>query len=171
MKNKIAQIRKQKEEDQERFDGAEKLWLEQRAEIEKELEEARILLELYGSSKPISHDSLQTLYHSHIGNQATIDSESNLTIDLSDEKWMTLIKNLSKVFLLKLNDVNIFSVPSDSEEVRSFVSNSFTTLVRLNFNNNWVKWVEASKYLEALKMAANKDIEHFGVFKTRFTAK
>ena len=80
-------------------------------------------------------------------------------------------KEFIKVFLPKLNDVNIFSVPSDSEEVRSFVSNSFTTLARLNFNNNWVKWVEASKYLEALKMAANKDIEHFGVFKTRFTAK
>ena len=129
------------------------------------------MLNIFGASKPISCDFLQTLYHSHIGDKLTLNSESNLVINLSDEKWMSLLKDLSKVFLSILNNINIYSVPSDSEEVRSFMSKSFTSLSRFNFNNNCKKWANASKYLEALKMAANKDVEHFGVFKTRFTAK
>ena len=49
-------VRKQKEEDKQVYENAEKLWLDQRSEIENELKEAKSKLEQSEASKCISYD-------------------------------------------------------------------------------------------------------------------
>ena len=48
----------QKEQDKEAYENAEKLWMEQRYEIEKELKEAKNMIEIVGTSNCISYDGL-----------------------------------------------------------------------------------------------------------------
>ena len=51
-------VRKQKEDDKEAYKNAEKLWLDQRYEIENELKETKSELEQSEASNCISHDGL-----------------------------------------------------------------------------------------------------------------
>ena len=51
-------VRKQKEEDKEAYENAEKLWLDQRFEIENELKEAKDMIEIVGTSGFISYDGV-----------------------------------------------------------------------------------------------------------------
>ena len=62
-----------------------------------------------------------------------------------------------------------YSVPVDSEEVRSFLSNSISTLNNLYFNNDRKIELSASKYLESLKVASTKTSDQFVVDKTSFS--
>ena len=82
---------------------------------------------------------------------------------------MALFKVFSKLSLPKLGLISIESVPPDSEEVRTFLANSFSDISELCFTNETV--IEASKYIEALKIAATKNVEAFGVYNTRFSQK
>ena len=63
----------------------------------------------------------------------------------------------------------LYSVPVDSEEVRSFLSNSISTLNNLYFNSDWKIELSASKYLESLKVASTKTSDQFVVAKTTFS--
>ena len=51
-------VRKQKEEDKEAYENAEKLWLDQRSEIENELNETKSKLEQSETSNCISYDGI-----------------------------------------------------------------------------------------------------------------
>ena len=55
-------VRKQKEEDKEAYENAEKLWLDQRSEIENELKEAKSKLEIFETPDGISYDGVNN-YH------------------------------------------------------------------------------------------------------------
>ena len=54
-------VRKQKEEDKEAYENAEKLWLDQRSEIENELKETKSKLEQSETSNCISYDGVNNL--------------------------------------------------------------------------------------------------------------
>ena len=55
-------VRKQKEEDKEVYENAEKLWLDQRYEIENELKEAKDMIEIFETPGCISYDGVNYLY-------------------------------------------------------------------------------------------------------------
>ena len=54
-------VRKQKEEDKVAYENAEKLWLDQRYEIENELKETKSKLEQSETSNSISYDEVNNL--------------------------------------------------------------------------------------------------------------
>ena len=99
-------------------------------------------------------DVFQKFYQKYIGNQVIIKSSSSITFNLSEEKWMSLLKILSKLKIPQLNKIVLNSVPVDWEEVRSFLSNSISTLNSLWFNTDKKVVLSASKYLESLKEAS-----------------
>ena len=82
---------------------------------------------------------------------------------------MSLLKILSKLKIPQLNRIRLYSVPVDSEEVRSFLSNSISTLNFLAFNRDWKVELSVSKYLESLKVASAKTSNQFVVDKTNFS--
>ena len=49
-------VRKQKEEDKKAYENSEKLWLDQRSEIENELKEAKVMIEIFETPGCISYD-------------------------------------------------------------------------------------------------------------------
>ena len=51
-------VRKQKEEDKEAYENAEKLWLDQRSEIENELKESKNIIEIFETPGCISYDGV-----------------------------------------------------------------------------------------------------------------
>ena len=55
-------VRKQKEEDKEVYENAEKLWLVQRYEIENELNEVKDMIEIFETPGCISYDGVNYLY-------------------------------------------------------------------------------------------------------------
>ena len=55
-------VRKQKEEDKQVYENVEKLWLDQRAEIENELKEAKDMIEIMGTPGCISYDEVNYLH-------------------------------------------------------------------------------------------------------------
>ena len=82
---------------------------------------------------------------------------------------MSLLKILSKLKIPQLNYIVLNSVPVDWEEVRSFLSNSISTLNNLYFNNDYKVELNASEYLESLKVASTKTSVDFTVNKTTFS--
>ena len=54
-------VRKQKEEDKEAYENAEKLWIDQRSEIENELKDIKSKLEQSEESNYISYDGVYNL--------------------------------------------------------------------------------------------------------------
>ena len=83
---------------------------------------------------------------------------------------MSLLKILSKLKIPQLNRIILNSVPVDSEEVRSFLSKSISTLNNLYFNNNRKVELSVSKYLESLKVVSTKISDQFFVDKTTFSS-
>ena len=81
---------------------------------------------------------------------------------------MSLLKILSKLKIPQLNAITLNSVPVDWEEVRSFLSNSISTINILAFNFDDKIELSASKYLESLKVASTKTSDRFIVDKTNF---
>ena len=55
-------VRKQKEEDKEAYENAEKLWLDQRSEIENELNEVKNMIEIFETPGCISYDGVSNLH-------------------------------------------------------------------------------------------------------------
>ena len=51
-------VRKQKENDKQAYENAEKLWLDQRSEIENELKESKSKLEIFETPDGISYDGV-----------------------------------------------------------------------------------------------------------------
>ena len=49
---------KQKEEDKKAYENAEKIWLDQRYEIESELKEAKDMIEIFETPGCISYDGI-----------------------------------------------------------------------------------------------------------------
>ena len=111
----------------------------------------------------------QNLYQKYIGSPVTLDSHSSIQFNLSQEKWMSFLKILSKLKIPQLNEILLDSVPGDWEEVRSFLSNSISSLKRLYFNTDWNMTVNASKYLESLMVASTKTSDVFDVDFTNFS--
>ena len=116
------------------------------------------------------HDVFQNLYQKYIGSPVTLNSDSDIIFELSEEKWMSLLKTLTKLKIPQLNRIWLSSVPEDWEEVRSFLSNSISTLNILCFNNDKKIELSASKYLESLKVASTKTSNQFAVDKTNFSS-
>ena len=83
---------------------------------------------------------------------------------------MSLLKILCKVKIPQLNTIRLYSVPADWEEVRSFLSNSISSLNNLYFNNDRKIELSASKYLESLKVASAKTSDWFFVDKANFSS-
>ena len=83
---------------------------------------------------------------------------------------MSLLKILSKLKVPQLNIIELNSVPVDSEEVRSFLSNSISKINRLRFNYDNKVELSASKYLESLKVASTKTSDGFLVYNTNFSS-
>ena len=54
-------VRKKKEEDKEAYENSDKLWLDQKYEIENELKEAKDMIEIVGASGCISYDGVNNL--------------------------------------------------------------------------------------------------------------
>ena len=69
----------------------------------------------------------------------------------------------------QLNRIDLNSVPEDWEEVRSFLSNSISTLNYFLFNTSWKVELSASKYLESLKVVSNKTSNNIFVDNTNFS--
>ena len=82
---------------------------------------------------------------------------------------MSLLKILSKLKIPQLNKIVLDSVPEDWEEVRSFLSNSISTLNYFLFNTDWKIELSASKYLESLKVVSNKTSSKIFADKTNFS--
>ena len=55
-------VKKQKEKDKETYENAEKLWLDQRSEIENELKETKCKLEQSETSDCITYHGFKNLY-------------------------------------------------------------------------------------------------------------
>ena len=91
-------------------------------------------------------------------------------MDLSEEKWVSLLKTLSKLKIPELNKIVLNSVPKDWEQVRSFLSNSISKINILWFNYDRIIKLSASKYLESLKVASTKVTYNFIVDKTNFSS-
>ena len=83
---------------------------------------------------------------------------------------MSLLKILSKLKVPQLKSITLNSVPEDWEEVRSFLSNSISTLKNLWFNEDCKVELSASKYLESLMIASTKTSDGFVVDNTTFTS-
>ena len=69
-----------------------------------------------------------------MGQTITLNSGSNMTFSLNDQKWMTLLKVLSNFKLPEINYHRLDYVPTDSEEVRRFIINSIPTQNQFYFN-------------------------------------
>ena len=117
------------------------------------------------------YDNLTTYYQKYIGKTARFNEAFTLVFDLKEKKWMSLLKALSKVKLPQLYYICLYSVPPDSDDVRSFISNSFSKLSQLYFNLDLKTEVEDNKYLDALKIAASKNINHIILNEKMYTAK
>ena len=83
---------------------------------------------------------------------------------------MSLLKILSKLKIPHFNVIKLNSVPAYWEEVRSFLSNSISTLNVFAFNHDRNMTVNASKYLESLKVVSTKVTYNFLVDKTNFSS-
>ena len=53
------------------------------------------------------------IYQKYIESQVIIKSSSSITFNLSEEKWMSLLKILSKLKIPQLNKIVLNSVPVD----------------------------------------------------------
>ena len=83
---------------------------------------------------------------------------------------MALLKILSNFKLPEINNYNLHSVPTDSEEVRRFIINSIPLQQQFYFNWTKQEQIKWSKYFEALKTVARKTTDYYGIRNTDFSA-
>ena len=83
---------------------------------------------------------------------------------------MTLLKVLLNFKLPEIKYHQLDYVPTDSEEVRRFIINSIPVQQRFHFNHTKQEQIKWSKYFEALKTAARKTTNYYGIYNTDFSA-
>ena len=83
---------------------------------------------------------------------------------------MTLLKVLSNFKLPEIYYYYLNYVPTDSEEVRRFIINSIPVQQSFHFNCTKQEQIKWSKYFEALKTAARKTTDGYGIYNTDFSA-
>ena len=105
-----------------------------------------------------------------MGQTITLNSGSDMTFSLNDQKWMTLLKVLSHFKLPEINYHSLNYVPTDSEEVRRFIINSIPVQQQFYFNGAKQEQIKWSKYFEALKTAARKTTDHYLIYYTDFSS-
>ena len=105
-----------------------------------------------------------------MGQTITLNSGSSMTFSLNDQKWMTLLKVLSNFKLPEVNLHQLDYIPTDSEEVRRFIINSIPVQQHFYFKGTKQEQIKWSKYFEALKTAARKTTDHYGIYYTDFSA-
>ena len=143
-------------------------WNAQRAEIEQEIE--RIRNRYYQEPFKISYDLYSSIYKQIIDSSFTIDSNSLINMRLNEEKWMNLLRVLSKFRLPSVNRYNIDFAPNDSDMIREFLQNIDSQSV-LCFNWNKTDQIDGNKYIDVLKIAASKTASEFGVHNANFSAR
>ena len=89
-------------------------------------------------------------------------------MDLSDAKWLNLIKVVSNFKLPEINKIYLNKVPADSEDVRKFMRNSIQKHKHFYFNTNKQFQIEGSKYIDELRIVAKKTIEGLYIDYTNF---
>ena len=114
-------------------------------------------------------NAFEALYKKFIGQQITINSGSTLTFDLNEDKWVDLMKALSKHSLPEISQLNLNKVPAASQEVRDFMTNSPAQSV-FYFNFTKQAHLVGSRYFEALKAVAARTSEVFHLSYTSFSA-
>ena len=70
-----------------------------------------------------------------MGQTITLNSGSNMTFSLNDQKWMTLLKTLTHFKLPEIYYHRLDYVPTDSEEIRRFIINSIPVQKQFYFNS------------------------------------
>ena len=110
-------------------------------------------------------DAFEAFYKQFIGQQITINSESNISFNLNEDKWVNFIKALSNYSLPKINYSNLNYVPADSQETRDFMTNSPAQNL-FCFNGTKQVQVEGSKYYEAFKAVAARTVRDFYIYYT-----
>ena len=88
---------------------------------------------------------------------------------MNEDKWVNLIKALSKYSLPEINQSKLSYVPADSQEIKDFMTNSPVQNV-FYFNNINKVQVEGRKYYDALKAVAARTVGEFYVKYTNFSA-
>ena len=160
--DEITKVKNQRANDKDAFEKEKEEWLIQRGEIENEISELNNKLnDSSNKSLVISYDVYNILYKYIIGQSITIDTESWVYFSLNDKKWKILLKILCNFILPPINHYRIDYAPSSSESVRRFMINSLPIQKQFYFNYNNEEQLEASKYIEALKVAAKKTTDSF----------
>ena len=119
----------------------------------------------------IFHDTYNSLYKEFIEQTISLNSGSNITFYLNEEKWVKLLKALSNFRLPQLNYYQLLYVPEDSDEVRNFMRNSIPAQSQFLFNTTKQFQIEGSKYIEELKEVAKRTLNHFYVYNTNLSSK
>ena len=101
------------------------------------------------------------LHEQFIGTKLKTDSNSKITFDLSDEKWVSLLKVLSVFKLPVTQEYRLNNVPADSEFVRMFASNLSKNQKEFRFNFAAAIRLESIKYIKELKLAASNTSQEF----------
>ena len=118
----------------------------------------------------IFYDTYNSLYKEFIGQTISLNSGSNITFNLNEEKWVKLLKALSNFRLPQISQCNLYYVPEDSDEVRDFMKNlSIQNYFLFNYTKQFQ--IEGSKYIEELKEIAKRTTDQFYVYYTNFSSK
>ena len=83
---------------------------------------------------------------------------------------MTLLKVLSNFKLPEIYYHQLNYVPTDSEEARRFIINSIPVQQTFYFNSTKQEQIKWCKYFEALKIAARKTTNGYGIYNTDFSS-
>ena len=116
-----------------------------------------------------SFDLLSTLYEQFIGTKFSINSSSYITINCSKDNCMSLLRVLNNFKLPITSCYQLDNVSTDSEFVRAFAANLNKNQSRFYFNWNSVSYLESSKYIRELRLAADNTTDSFGVNKLTFS--
>ena len=80
-----------------------------------------------------------------------INSSSKITFDLSQDKWMCLLRGLAPFKLPVTQEYKLNHIPADSEFVRMFASNISKDQKEFTFNHFSLSQLDTSKYIKELK--------------------
>ena len=89
---------------------------------------------------------------------------------MSEERWVILLRILSKFRLPPIESYHLNNLPYDLNEARDFMKNSIQTQNKFSFNIKAQVQIEGSIYFEALKSAASKTFEYFGIHNANLSA-
>ena len=110
-----------------------------------------------------------SFYQQFIRKELNTDSNSQITFDLIEDKWESLLKALSVFKLPVTKEYRLNYVPADSEFVRMFASNLSEGQKEFTFNLFSNERLESSKYIKELKLAAANTKDEFFVKNLNFS--